>query len=477
MKKQTKILLLLGLLVTARQASAQPHCAIVEMGADIAVTIRGIGLAENAGPRPIRVQATSQNGGDREDMVLVADKADPNTGKASLPTREREAVPNNGVLEVTMGDLITCSIDNTGLQPDHIGVFPALSYLVVPPEKALAMRLGTSEKDRKRASDSAVTALAFSPDETTLAVANKVGEIAVWSLATEKPSWRSKTHTKRIVAMRYRSDGQALLTASEDGRVLLFDAASGNVSNTVFTTSQGWDKSPEPIRDFDFLSTDASRIAIASYRNVMILESQTCRVFRPANFVEPAYSVDCNPDGTLLLATKHRMAQVWDIKEGQLLFQNGDWATETAIDAPFISGGVFSPDGKAIALSRDNGWGGGQIELYDWATREKVRDISVSAGHIKFAFSPDGRLIASAGANPVVEIFDAQTGALLRQYRGHDQRVECITFSPGGTKVATGSWDQTAIVWDMKPLLQDLEKTRGRQQTGARNGVPAAHDP
>ena len=45
----------------------------------------------------------------------------------------------------------------------------------------------------------------------------------------------------------------------------------------------------------------------------------------------------------------------------------------------------------------------------------------------------------------------AQTGALLRLLQGHTNWVRSVTFSPDGTRIATGSWDVTAKVWDGRP--------------------------
>ncbi|MGH9531072.1 MAG: WD40 repeat domain-containing protein, partial [Terriglobales bacterium] len=78
------------------------------------------------------------------------------------------------------------------------------------------------------------------------------------------------------------------------------------------------------------------------------------------------------------------------------------------------------------------------------------------------AFSPDGRVLASAGYDRVVKVWDASTGALLRSLTGHEDRIECLAFSPDGSTLASGGADRTLRLWHFGrgDLLRSL-KTEG----------------
>ena len=71
------------------------------------------------------------------------------------------------------------------------------------------------------------------------------------------------------------------------------------------------------------------------------------------------------------------------------------------------------------------------------------------------AFSPDGRLIAAAEANapvPRVSLFDARTGRLARWISPPDRPhgwVQCVAFSPDGSKLAWGEVMGEVAVWDL----------------------------
>jgi WD40 repeat protein/serine/threonine protein kinase len=110
---------------------------------------------------------------------------------------------------------------------------------------------------------------------------------------------------------------------------------------------------------------------------------------------------------------------------------------------------AFSPDGRVIATATGGpfsvGKGGPNVELWDRETGQRLRSLRGTKHHIwSLAFSPDGTKLAVGGRNsplgsPQVMVLNAKTGAILwsRQEQELPQAMS-VVFSPDGTLLAAG---------------------------------------
>jgi len=121
------------------------------------------------------------------------------------------------------------------------------------------------------------------------------------------------------------------------------------------------------------------------------------------------------------------------------------WDLETGLER-FTAGGCFvdvSPDGKILAS------GGGGVNRYLSLTRiaDGVQLHSIYTGSYlhDLAYSPDGSLVATAGSDNSVQIWDVTTGSRILVIEAHEDDVSSVDFSPNGEFIATGAggWDDT----------------------------------
>jgi WD40 repeat protein len=78
-------------------------------------------------------------------------------------------------------------------------------------------------------------------------------------------------------------------------------------------------------------------------------------------------------------------------------------------------------------------------------------------------FSPDGKRIATAGADRYLRTFDVTTSQQLRRFEGHTNYVLGVTWKSDGEIIATSSADNTIKVWEAE--TGDQQRTIEQQLT------------
>ena len=109
---------------------------------------------------------------------------------------------------------------------------------------------------------------------------------------------------------------------------------------------------------------------------------------------------------------------------------------------------AYRPDGDRLAAAGDDVY----IFYTDHqnGTRRLLRTLREHTGGVRgVAWSPNGSILATGGADGTVRLWNPDTGVNYAVLRGHTATVKSVAFSPDGSTLASGSLDQTVRIWNV----------------------------
>jgi WD40 repeat protein len=317
----------------------------------------------------------------------------------------------------------------------------------------------------------------FSPDGKLLASRHTGGEIVVWSCATGQKVKQLQTPGEDIAPPSSGVIGaRAALTWSPDGAVLATaqtrrprggGAIPPGAVVSLWNIAEG--KLLERTIAFEdyclglTFSPDGKRLVLQGDRALVIAETATGKILRRLSVQRPG--VAFSKSGKLLAVTDSRdngnaesyvqWSDVWLVD-----LSTPDKPQRLPIKRHTITTLVLSHEGKTLAT----GSYGGEIRLWETATGKEKGGEAVKLGDY-IAFSGDGKTVAAPDWSGAIHLWDAGTGREVGVLPGK-HTVYGLRFSPDGRLlVSAGGQQERLCLWDVaqRKLLWPADNARWKE--------------
>lgn len=243
------------------------------------------------------------------------------------------------------------------------------------------------------------------PDGGQCVAAADDGVLWSWERGAFAPSRLTPSETAPASCVAFSPRSNCLAVGRTDGSLALVEASSG-------TALREWKAHDNPVRFLNW-SSDAERMVTSDERGEI-------RVWRAERE---------EPERTMSLSD----------------------ATVMAID--------WQPDGQVVAVGLDDA----SLLLWNLADPHAVNIVCrKGVGAVCCVrFHPAQNLVAAAGEDATIRLWDAQTGRLIREMQGHFGPVRDLTFTPSGDRLASVSDDRTLRLWEPETGLETFRTTVG----------------
>jgi len=158
--------------------------------------------------------------------------------------------------------------------------------------------------------------------------------------------------------------------------------------------------------------------------------------------------------GSAVLAGVMGLLTVWAVINKNQAVAAKDEAEERLYRSQILQAANFAEEKNYGLATRALLEAPARFRNFEWGylLRKANPQLTVLEGEVQniysLAVSPDGTRLATGSEDTMARIWDAQSGQLLKCLEGHVGVIESVAYSPDGRQIATGSGDRTVRIWD-----------------------------
>ena len=196
------------------------------------------------------------------------------------------------------------------------------------------------------------------------------------------------------------------------------------------------------------LSPDSTRLAVGCGHEVVLYDVSGTKldvVARASAHPDPVQSIAWSPDGKRLATGAFRRVVIWNAEPLTKEREITDGLTDR------IAALRFLPDGNQLVIADGRAAELGTVRIAEAGTGAITASWTAHGDTIfDLAVSHDGKLLATAGGDKLVKLWDLETHQELAKLEGHAAQVLTLAFDEKATQLASGGADFQLKVWDVQ---------------------------
>ncbi|KAG5440891.1 hypothetical protein PCK2_000046 [Pneumocystis canis] len=287
-----------------------------------------------------------------------------------------------------------------------------------------------------------IYAMHWSTDQKHLVSASQDGKLIIWDAYTTHKTHAIPLRSSWVMTCAYSPSGNFVACGGLDNICTIYDISSRDGSANIaqeLTGHAGYLSCCRFLNDQQILTSsgDMSCILWDIQKNTRICEF--------LDHLGDVMSLSIHPSNPNLFVSGacDAFAKIWDIRTGKAVQTfSGHESDINAIQ--------YFPNGYAFGTGSDDT----SCRLFDVRADRELNcytSSTITCGITSIAFSTSGRLLFAGcddfNCNVRSLVWDVLRGERVGILQGHDNRVSCVGISDDGRSLATGSWDSLLRIW------------------------------